>query len=107
VIAGEVFDVAVDLRRSSATCGKWVGSKLSAADRRAVWMPPGFAHGFVVLSADAEVVYKVTAYWAPQHERKIIWNDPDLDIRWPLQGAPILSPADRSAGSFRDAELFT
>lgn len=106
VIAGEVFDVAVDLRRSSATCGKWVGRKLSAADRRAVWIPPGFAHGFVVLSADAEVVYKVTAYWAPQHERKIIWNDPDLDIRWPLQGAPILSPADRRAGSFRDAELF-
>jgi len=107
VIAGEVFDVAVDLRRSSATCGKWVGNKLSAVDRRAVWIPPGFAHGFVVVSAAAEVVYKVTANWAPQHERKIIWNDPDLDIRWPLQGAPILSPADRGAGRFRDAELFT
>jgi len=106
VVAGEVFDVAVDLRRSSKTFGEWVGRLLRAEERQAVWVPPGFAHGYVVLSADAEVVYKVTAYWAPEHERKIIWNDPDLKIAWPLKDDPVLSPADRAAGRFRDAEVF-
>ena len=106
IVSGEVFDVAVDLRRSSQTFGKWVGYTLRAEHRHCVWIPAGFAHGFLVVSDGAEVVYKVTDYWAPEYERKIIWNDPDLNIRWPLQDAPMLSAADRSAQRFRDAELF-
>lgn len=106
VISGEVFDVAVDLRRRSKTFGKWVGYALRAEHRHAVWIPPGFAHGFLVLSDGAEVVYKVTDYWAPGFERKVLWNDPDLDIRWPLQSEPLLSAPDHSAQRFRDAELF-
>ena len=106
VVAGEVFDVAVDIRRSSPTFGKWVGMTLSEENKRMMWMPAGFAHGFVVLSDSADVVYKATDYYAPQFERTIAWNDKDLNIKWPLDGDPILSTKDRCGVSFRDAELF-
>jgi len=106
VVNGEVFDVAVDLRRQSPTFGKWVGSSLSADNKKAIWIPPGFAHGFIVMSAVADVVYKATDYYAPQFERTIIWNDKDLNIKWPLDGEPILSSKDRSGVPFREAELF-
>ena len=106
VTHGSVFDVAVDLRRHSPTFGQWVGQTLSEEKRNAIWIPAGFAHGYLVLSARAEVVYKVTDYWAPEHERRILWNDPDLNIEWPLDGEPLLAAADRSAARFRDADLF-
>ena len=95
VSAGEVWDVAVDLRRSSPTFGKWAGFGLSAADRRQAWIPPGFAHGFLVVSDAAEVQYKATDYYAPAHERTLLWNDPALGIRWPLAGEPLLADKDR------------
>jgi dTDP-4-dehydrorhamnose 3,5-epimerase len=107
VISGEIYDVAVDLRRSAPTFGQWTARTLRAAQRQAIWIPPGFAHGFLVLSDDAEITYKVTDYWAPQHERKIIWNDPDLAIDWPLAGEPVLSAPDLAAPRFRDAEYFS
>ena len=101
---GEVFDVAVDIRRDSATFGKWVGVILSAENKRQLWVPPGLAHGFLVLSENAEFLYKTTEYYAPQFERAIIWNDPDLRIDWPLEGElPLLSPKDNSAPNFNDA----
>ena len=106
VIAGEVFDVVVDVRRSSKTFGKWVGFNISAGSKKIVWIPPGFAHGFLVLSDYAEFLYKTTDYYFPEFERTIAWNDPDLGIAWPLSGAPILSPKDREGIAFRDAELF-
>ncbi len=107
VIAGEVFDVAVDIRKSSPTFGKWVGEILSAENKRMLWVPEGFAHGFLVLSETAEFLYKTTDYWAPEHERSILWNDPDLAIDWPLAGqSPLLSNKDREAKRFMDAELF-
>ena len=106
VIAGEVFDVAVDVRRSSATFGRWVGETLSAENKRMLWIPPGFAHGFLVLSASAEFLYKTTDYWHPEYERSIIWNDPDLAIGWPLEGTAVLAKKDAEASSFREAELF-
>jgi len=106
VINGEIYDVAVDLRRSASTFGQWTARTLRAEKRQAVWIPPGFAHGFLVLSDEAEISYKVTDYWAPQYERKIIWNDPDLGIDWPLTGDPVLSAPDRAASRFRDAEFF-
>ncbi|HDI59005.1 MAG TPA: dTDP-4-dehydrorhamnose 3,5-epimerase [Desulfobacteraceae bacterium] len=106
VVAGEVFDVAVDLRRSSATFGRWVGRRLSADNKRQLWVPPGFGHGFCVLSETAEVLYKTTDYYAPEHERCIRWDDPDLNIRWPLDGAPLVSEKDRRGVSFKDAEVF-
>lgn len=106
VIAGEVFDVAVDLRRSSPTFGKWFGALLSAENKRMLWIPEGFAHGFLVLSEHAEFLYKTTDYWAAQHERCIAWNDPDLAIAWPLAGAPLLSAKDAAGKPFRQAELF-
>jgi dTDP-4-dehydrorhamnose 3,5-epimerase len=106
VIAGEVFDVAVDIRRSSPTFGKSVGVKLSADNKRMLWIPEGFAHGFAVLSESAEFLYKTTDYWAPEHERCIAWNDPDLAIDWPLVGAPLLSGKDAAGKSLREAELF-
>ena len=87
VIAGEVFDVAVDLRRSSPTFGRWVGVVLSAENRRMLWVPPGFAHGFLALSESADFLYKTTDYWHPKHERTLLWNDPALGIDWPLAGA--------------------
>lgn len=104
VTAGEVFDVAVDFRRSSPTFGKWVGFQLSASNKRIVWIPPGFAHGFLVISDYVEFLYKTTDYYAPEFERTIAWNDPDLAIAWPLSGAPTLSPKDREGIAFRDAE---
>lgn len=91
---GEVFDVAVDLRRSSPTFGKWVGEYLTAENKRQMWIPEGFAHGFLVLSEEAEFLYKTTDYYAPEHERCILWSDPTLDIKWPLQQEPALSGKD-------------
>lgn len=106
VVAGEVFDVAVDLRRSSPHFGKWTGVRLSAENRRMVWVPPGFAHGFLVLSDGADVLYKTTDYYAPEHERCLRWDDPTVGVAWPLAGFPILSAKDRS-GLFLDrAEVF-
>ena len=106
VIAGEVFDVAIDLRKSSPTFGKWTGIRLSAENKKQFWIPPGFGHGFVVLSDAAEFLYLTTDYYAPEHERAIIWNDPDLAIAWPFEGAPVLSAKDQAAPAFRDAETF-
>lgn len=106
VCAGEIFDVAVDLRRSSPTFGKWVGAVLSADNRRQQWIPEGFAHGFLALSEHAEVLYKTTDYYAPQHERCVRWDDPALAIAWPFQQAPLLSAKDRNGASLEDAETF-
>jgi dTDP-4-dehydrorhamnose 3,5-epimerase len=106
VVAGSVFDVAVDLRRNSATFGKWEGVELSAENKRMLWIPPGFAHGFLVLSEHAEFLYKTTDYWAPEHERCIMWNDPDLNIAWPLQEEPQLSSKDMNGVAFSAAEVF-
>ena len=106
VTAGEVFDVAVDIRRSSPTFGQWVGLNLSEQNKRMLWMPQGFAHGFVVLSEYAEFLYKTTDYWAPEHERCIAWNDPELAIDWPLAAVPLLSAKDAAGKSLREAELF-
>ncbi len=106
VIMGEVYDVAVDIRRSSPTFGRWTGAYLSAANKLQFWVPPGFAHGFVVLSEAAEFLYLATDFYAPEHERAILWDDPDLAIDWPLAGPPLLSPKDRRALSFRDAEYY-
>lgn len=106
VISGEVFDVAVDIRKSSATFGRWFGTKLSAENKRQMWVPPGFAHGFCVTSEYAEFLYLTTDFWAPEHERCILWNDPDLGINWPLTGDPLISPKDCQGSRFADAELF-
>jgi len=106
VVSGTVFDVAVDLRRNSPTFGRWVGVELSAENKRMFWMPPGMAHGFIVLSDFADFLYKATDYYAPEFERTILWNDPDLGIRWPLVGEPILSSKDAAGLSFRDAEVY-
>lgn len=103
VVAGSVFDVAVDIRPASATHGQWVGEVLSGDNKRQLWVPPGFAHGFVVLSDYAEFLYKTTDYYAPQHERCIAWNDPDLAIDWPIEGEPTLSAKDAIGQAFRDA----
>lgn len=107
VVAGEVWDIAVDIRRHSPTFGKWEGITLSADNKRMLWIPPGFAHGFVVLSEFAEFLYKTTDYWAPEHERSILWNDPGLAIDWQLGSAtPLLSAKDQAGKLFRDAEVF-
>jgi dTDP-4-dehydrorhamnose 3,5-epimerase len=106
VVVGEVFDVAVDLRRQSPTFGRWVGEILSADNKRQLWLPPGFGHGFLVLSESAEFLYRTTDYYAPEHERCIIWNDPDLGITWPLDGDPVLSAKDRTGVNFRAAEVY-
>ena len=106
VIAGEVLDVAVDIRRSSASFGRWVSVVLSAANRRQVWVPEGYAHGFVVLSDAAEFIYKVTDYWAPEHERCIRWDDPQLAINWGLTCDPVLSAKDAKGTAFSEAEVF-
>ena len=105
VIAGEVFDVAVDLRRSSPTFGKWCGNNLSAENKREIWIPVGFAHGFLVLSDSAEFLYKTTDYYAPEHERCVRWDDPTLNIQWPL-GEPLVSAKDAQGTAFEKAELF-
>lgn len=107
---GEVFDVAVDIRRASPHFGKWAGIRLSAENKRSVWIPSGFAHGFLVISGSAEILYKTTDYYAPQHERSIAWNDPDLGIAWPLAGEPAVQPImtdkDRGGTPLASAETF-
>ena len=107
VVVGEVFDVAVDIRRSSPSFGQWVGAMLSAENKRQMWVPPGFAHGFCVTSSVAEFLYQTTDYYAPEHERCIAWNDPDLAIEWPLATEPNVSPKDRDGRSFKDADMFS
>jgi dTDP-4-dehydrorhamnose 3,5-epimerase len=106
VVTGEVFDVAVDIRKSSPSFGHWVGEILSAENKKQLWVPEGFAHGFVVLSDHAEFLYKTTDYWAPEFERSIAWNDPAIGIQWPIQGEPALSAKDRQAKSLAEAEHF-
>lgn len=106
VMEGEVFDVAVDLRKSSSSCGRWVAATLSAANRLQHWIPPGFAHGFLVTSLSADVLYKTTGYYAPEHERAIHWDDTAIGIQWPLQGPPVLSARDLRAEPLKNAELF-
>jgi dTDP-4-dehydrorhamnose 3,5-epimerase len=107
VVTGVVFDVAVDLRRSSATFGQWVGVELSEDNRRQLWIPPGFAHGFLTLSDSVDFLYKTTDYYNPRHERCVAWNDPTLCIEWPLGGsAPRLSVKDRGGGLFADSQVF-
>ena len=107
VTAGEAYDVAVDIRRGSPSFGKWTALRLSAENKRMLWIPAGFAHGFLVTSDHAEFSYKTTDYWAPQHERCIAWNDPQLNIPWPLQGEPVLSAKDRLGLALAAAEVFT
>jgi len=106
VTLGEVYDVAVDIRESSVTFGKWVGVHLSVDNRRQMWVPEGFAHGFLVLSEYAEFLYKTTDYYAPEYERTIIWNDAQLAITWPWEGEPILAAKDATGVSFKEAEAF-
>jgi len=106
VVQGEVFDVAVDIRKSSPTFGKWVGEFLSAENKKQLWMPEGFAHGFLVLSDTAEFLYKTTDYYAQEYERSIAWNDVDINIQWPTQGEPILSVKDQQAKLLTVAEQF-
>ena len=106
VVEGEVFDVAVDLRKSSPTFGRWVGERLSATNKKQLWIPAGFAHGFVVLSDTAVCLYKTTDYFSVEHERFISWDDPDINIAWPLGEKPILSAKDSVNSLFVDAEIF-
>jgi dTDP-4-dehydrorhamnose 3,5-epimerase len=108
VVTGTVYDVAVDLRRSSSTFGRWVGAVLSEANHSMLWVPPGFAHGFIVLSEYADFVYRCTDFWAPAHERSILWNDPDLNVTWPIPSGvhPLVSAKDAAAQRFRQAECF-
>jgi dTDP-4-dehydrorhamnose 3,5-epimerase len=106
VIQGDVFDVAVDLRRSSPNFGKWVGVELSENNKRQLWIPPGFAHGFVVLSESAQFLYKTTDYWCPEHERSLLWCDPAVGIRWPLAGEPKLAAKDAAGKVLAEADAF-
>jgi dTDP-4-dehydrorhamnose 3,5-epimerase len=106
VTAGAVYDVAVDLRRSSPTFGQWVGFTLSAEDKRLAWIPPGFAHGFCVTSDSAEFLYKTTDFYSPAHERTLLWNDPQLSIPWPLTGEPLLAAKDKTGTPLAQAETF-
>ncbi len=106
VVEGEVFDVAVDIRKSSPNFGKWVGVILSEENHRQMWIPPGFAHGFVALTESAQFLYKTTDYWFPEHERSIVWNDPEIGIEWPLEGEPIVAAKDAAGEHLADAETF-
>lgn len=107
VVAGEIFDVVVDIRKHSATFGRWFGIHLSAENKRMLWVPIGFAHGFYVTSPEAELLYKTTDYYAPQWERSILWNDPTVNIQWPIQGVgPIMSPKDEAGNLLSEAEIF-
>jgi dTDP-4-dehydrorhamnose 3,5-epimerase len=106
VTYGEVFDVAADIRRSSPSFGKWVGAILSGENKHQLWVPPGFAHGFYVLSESAEFFYKCSDYYAPEHERTLRWDDADLKIEWPLKGAPLLSPKDQQGKRLAEADCF-
>ena len=105
-VVGEIFEVAVDIRSSSPTFGQWVGYRLSADNKQQLWIPPGFAHGFLALSEVAEVLYKATDYYAPHYERTILWNDPDLAIDWPLAGTPVVSQKDQAGQPFKLAEVY-
>ena len=107
VVVGEIFDVAVDIRKSSPTFGQWVGDILSAENKKQLWIPEGFAHGFLVLSEVAEVLYKATNFYAPQYDRSIRWNDPDINIDWNLTSSPLLSSKDENASLLKDAEVFS
>lgn len=107
VVQGEVFDVAVDLRKSSPTFGRWVGEILSAENHKQLWVPPGFAHGFVVLSDSAEFLYKTTDYWYPEYERSLLWNDKTVGVAWPIDFAPQLAAKDAAGKVFDEAEMFT
>lgn len=107
VVVGSVYDVAVDIRKNSPNFGKWVGCVLSAENKRQFWVPAGFAHGFLVTSEFAEVLYKTTNYYAPQHERSILWNDKDLAIDWPINTDPIISQKDAQGQKFAEAEVFS
>jgi len=104
--SGEIFDVAVDLRKGSPTFGRWVGERLSAENRRMLWIPPRFAHGFVVLSESAELLYKASDFYAPEGERSLLWNDPALGIDWPFEGEPILSEKDRLGKLLAESEVY-
>lgn len=106
VLSGEIYDVAVDLRRNSPTFGRWVGFALSSQTQQMAWIPPGFAHGFCVLSEYAEVLYKTTDYWSPQHERTLAWDDPALAIAWPLAGPPILATKDAAGKRLAEVETY-
>jgi dTDP-4-dehydrorhamnose 3,5-epimerase len=106
VIEGEVFDVTVDMRRSSPHFGQWTGVTLSAENKRQLWIPEGFAHGFVVTSAFAEFLYKTTDYWYPEHERSLLWNDPQVGIRWPITGAPVLAAKDAAGKRLAEADSY-
>ncbi|MCM8613996.1 dTDP-4-dehydrorhamnose 3,5-epimerase [Accumulibacter sp.] len=106
VVQGMVFDVAVDLRQHSPTFGRWVGHELSGENKRQLWIPPGFAHGFLVLSQSAEFLYKTTDYYSPEHERSLLWNDPDIAVDWPLDGPPILARKDAGAPPLAAADRF-
>jgi len=106
VSAGEIWDVAVDLRRGSPSFGKWAAAKLDAESHRMLWIPPGFAHGFAVLSESADVLYKATDFYAPEHERTLLWNDPALGISWPLPGEPVMTDKDRRGTPLARAETF-
>jgi dTDP-4-dehydrorhamnose 3,5-epimerase len=106
VVAGEVFDVAVDLRRSSPRFGRWSAAMLSAENRRMLWVPPGFAHGFLVVSDAAEFLYKTTDYWYPEHERTLLWSDPALGIQWPLQGPPVVASKDAAGRTLAQADVY-
>jgi dTDP-4-dehydrorhamnose 3,5-epimerase len=106
VVSGSIWDVAVDLRRNSPTFGRWVGEELSAENKRMLWVPEGLAHGFLVTSDSADVLYKVTDFYAPACERALLWNDPELAIAWPLEGEPLLSRKDRDGLRLNEAELF-
>ncbi len=105
-VVGEVFDVAVDLRRSSPTFGQWVGERLSAENKKSLWVPEGFGHGFLVLSDVAEFLYRTTDFYAPEHERCIAWNDPEIGIDWPLTGEPLLSEKDMKGDLFSKADCY-
>lgn len=106
VVSGSVFDVAVDMRRSSPTYGQWFGAELTAQNKRQLWVPPGFAHGFVVTSDTADFLYKTTDYWAPEFERSLAWNDPTVGVAWPIEGEPLLSAKDKSGAAFGVAEAY-
>jgi dTDP-4-dehydrorhamnose 3,5-epimerase len=106
VVAGEVFDVAVDLRRSSPTFGKWAGFHLTAANNRMAWIPAGYGHAYLALSERVDVLYKTTDYYAPQHERTLAWNDPTVSVKWPLEGKPILNAKDSGGALLKQAEVF-